>query len=367
MIHLALYGCGRRTRQLLDALRSDDFYCVHACYDIDPAASESMVKEYGGSVCKSSSELLSFPGVDAFLISLNPLCQASALRETIPARKPIFIEKPVAFTGREAHELAVMADEYFVPVQVGFMRRYLPECVALFDYLKRNDPGRLFSVSGDWFHHGEGVSLYFQRHDPGNFRLKMSQIPFHCVHMLDVLLAVGGPSRRVTSQTVSGISGQLSPSPDDFMSQFEFANGGNGRFHYTRMSYFGAIGYQFHFENCSIKMNNNDTGYQLQIYPRPRFMTSRIGPTPDDRKTFLSHYDKNCQPMIFNYPAGEAAHTENIMYDFVRMVRDGVPPEANLHVAARVQGLAEAMELSGALKKSIELDEFGCPVLPEEK
>ena len=363
MIKLALYGCGNRTKQLLDALRSDEFYCVHAVFDINTEAAESLVKEYGGKVCKSKEELISFPEVDAFLISLNPLYQATALKEVLPARKPVFIEKPVAFTGKEAHELAVMADEYGVPVQVGFMRRYLPECVGLFDFLKRNDPGKLVSIECDWFHHGEGVEMYHKKHEPNNFRLKMSQIPFHGVHMLDIMLAVGGPVKRVTSQSIYGITGIASASPDDLMSMVEYDNGGNGRFHYTRMSYCGAMGYGFHFENYTIKMNNNPEGYQLQIYPRPRFMTSKVGPTPDKKETFLNYYNKNCTPMIFNYPSGNNMHTENIMYDFVRMVRDKVPPEANLHVAARVQGLAEAMELSGKLKKTIELDEFGCPVV----
>ena len=362
MIKLALYGCGNRTKQLLDALRADDFYCVHSVYDINRDAAEKLVNEYGGRICESKEDLIACPDVDAFLISLNPLYQATALKEVLPARKPVFIEKPVAFTGKEAHELAVMADEYRVPVQVGFMRRYLPECVALFDFLKRNDPGKLVSIECDWFHHGEGVSLYFQKHDPDNFRLKMSQIPFHCVHMLDIMLAVGGPITSVSSLSVTDRSDQLSPSPDDLMSQVKYANGGNGRFHYTRMSYFGAIGYQFHFENYSIKMNNNAVGYQLEIYPRPRFMTSKVGPTPDKKEGFLSWYNKNCSPMVFNYPSGNNMQTENIMYDFVRMVRDKVPPEANLHVAARVQGLAEAMELSAKLGKTIQLDEFGCPV-----
>ena len=55
--------------------------------------------------------------------------------------------------------------------------------------------------------------------------------------------------------------------------------------------------------------------------------------------------------------------SENIMYDFVKTVRDGAPVAANLRAAAKVQGFAEAMELSGKLGgKVIELDENGIPV-----
>ena len=45
----------------------------------------------------------------------------------------------------------------------GKISRYLPECVALFDYIKRNDPGRLVSIECDWFHHGEGVEMYHKK------------------------------------------------------------------------------------------------------------------------------------------------------------------------------------------------------------
>ena len=43
MIKLALYGCGNRTKQLLDALRSDEFYCVHAAFDVNMQAAEELV------------------------------------------------------------------------------------------------------------------------------------------------------------------------------------------------------------------------------------------------------------------------------------------------------------------------------------
>ncbi|MEA4823994.1 MAG: hypothetical protein VB111_07770 [Clostridiaceae bacterium] len=51
------------------------------------------------------------------------------------------------------------------------------------------------------------------------------------------------------------------------------------------------------------------------------------------------------------------------MYDFIRMVRDEVPPQANLRQAARVQGLAEAIEFSGKLEKPIDFTADGLPIL----
>ena len=362
MINLGLYGCGNRTKALLNTLINDNFYKVHAAYDLSRASAESLVDQFGGTVCNSAEELAGFSGVDAFLISLSPFAHAEALRQIIPAGKPVFIEKPVAFTGKEVLELAELADRHQVPVQVGFMRRYLPETIAALDYIRRNEPGRLFCVDCNWFHHGDTEMNFNLYHQPDNFRLKVSQIPFHCCHMLDVMLLAGGAVKRVESQLIK-ITERPYPSPDDLIANLEFANGANGRFHYSSMVYYGEMSYRFHFENYSIKMNAGQN--QLEIYRRPRFRTSQLGPHPQESKDFAlfnASYEQFCRPQTVNFSAPFPVSNENIMFDFVRMVRDGAAPEADLHAAARVQGLAEAIELSGRLGRPVELDEKGIPV-----
>ena len=77
----------------------------------------------------------------------------------------------------------------------------------------------------------------------------------------------------------------------------------------------------------------------------------------------LNSYEAFCRPDVTTFSQGLNAANENIMYDFVRMVRDGVPPEANLRQAARVQGLAEAIELSGKLGRPIDFTADGLPIL----
>ena len=47
MINLALFGCGRRTCQLLDALNQDEFYRVHAVYDLREESALNMVRQRG--------------------------------------------------------------------------------------------------------------------------------------------------------------------------------------------------------------------------------------------------------------------------------------------------------------------------------
>ena len=357
MFKLGLYGAGNRTRALLNALIQDRFYCVHAVYDLVPQSSESLAEKYGGKVCQSPEELIADPEIDAFMISLSPFAHAEALRKVIPLGKPVFVEKPVSFSAKEVRELAALAEQYRTPVQVGFMRRYLPQTLAALDFIKSNDPGRLLSVDCNWFHHGDTEMNYFLCHDPDNFRLKVSQIPYHCCHLLDIMLLVGGKIKEVSAITQK-VFDRPYPSPDDLIANIQFENGATGRFHYSSMVYYGEFSYRFHFENYSIKMDCGQN--QLEIFRRPRFRTSQFGVDPEGTTNFgqfNDSYEKSCYPQIINFQ-NLSQVTENIMYDFVRMVRDGVAPHADLYTAVRVQELAEAMERSGKEKRSFTPEEL---------
>ena len=363
MIRLGLYGCGKRTAALLDSLIQDNFYMVHAVFDLNRESAEKLAGKYGGTVCRSPEDLSGFQGIDAFLISLAPEAHAEALRKTIPAGKPVFVEKPVSFSAKEVLELAELAERFHVLVQVGFMRRYLPDAEAVLNYIAQNPPGRIYSVTGNWFHQGDMEINYWKRRDPDNFRLKISQIPFHCCHMLDLLLMFGGPASRVCSQMVRR-DDRPYPSPDDLIAVIEYRNGGNGIFHYSSSSYFGEISYRLNAEHYSIRMSIGEN--QVEIFPRPRFLTSQLGSNPDPAGEFFdfnSSYLRFRQPRILKLPSGIEFANEQIMYDFIRMVRDGIPPSADLRTAVHVQGLAEAIESSARLGKSVALTPDGIPVI----
>ena len=364
MIRLGLYGCGNRTKALLDSLIQDEFYKVHAAYDLRRESAAALVAQYGGTGCENADEFVAFEGIDAFFISLSPFAHAEALRQTIPVGKPVFVEKPVSFSVVEVLELAELAEKHHVPVQVGFMRRYLPESIAALNFIRDNDPGHLFCVDCNWFHHGDTEMNYCMTHRPDNFRLKVSQIPFHCCHMLDIMLLMGGKVKRVSSQLLKVIDRPY-PSPDDVVANIEFANGGNGRFHYSSMVYYGEISYRYHAENYSIKMNTGG-GQELSIYRRPRFKTSQLGRDPKgtiDGAKFNASYEAFCRPDTTTFSQSLNLANENIMYDFVRTVRDGVPSWADLRQAAAVQGLAEAIETGGKTRTPIDFDADGLPIL----
>ena len=365
MIKLGLYGCGNRTKALLNALRHDSFYTVHALYDLNPASAQALSQRFGGKICNTEEELFREKDVDAFMISLNPLAHKEVLAKVIPFGKPIFIEKPVAFSGEEVRELADLADKYHVPVQVGFMRRYLPSTLSALEYMKAHDPGKIYSIACNWFHTSLTETNFWTRKDPGNFRLQLSQIPYHTCHMLDIMCILGGPVREVNSLMIEETHREY-PSPNDLMGNITFASGINGHFHYSSTSYYYEWTYRFHAENYSIKLCV-EPYKDLEVFQKPRFITSQLGPDPDrkdhDFTSFNSYFHLHTRPYTVNYDTNNLMIAdENIMYDFVRMVRDGVPPWADLRAAVRTQGLAEALERSGREKCTVKMDPDGVPL-----
>jgi len=80
MIKLGLYGCGKRTKALLDSLCQDNFYKVQAAYDLNGESVASHTAAYGGRGC-NTPEVVKSIDVDAFLISLSPFAHADALRQ----------------------------------------------------------------------------------------------------------------------------------------------------------------------------------------------------------------------------------------------------------------------------------------------
>ena len=359
MFHLALYGCGNRTKALINSLILDKFYDIGALFDLNGKAMETMQAQFGGKICRTEEELLECRNIDAYLISLSPFAHEAALRKVIPLGKPVFVEKPVAFSSKTVLELAELADRYHTPVQVGFMRRYCPWNEAALEYQKTHDPGRLLCIKANWHHQGDTEMLHCLRNNPDNFRLKVSQISYHCCHALDVILQHGGKLKTLRADLLKVIDRPY-PSPDELLSTFEFQNGSLGGFHYSSMCYgFGEISYMIHAENYSIRIRGGVT----EISHRPKFETSRQGLD----NNCAAAYRINSSPTTLSFgDRTENTTTENIMYDFVRTVTEGVKPEADLYAALRVEGMAEAMEYSGYHGGiTLTMDELGCPIISE--
>lgn len=345
-VKLGLYGCGNRTRALLDALYGEDAYDVVSAFDIRAESTQSLCEKYGGKICRNAEEMLNVKGVEAVLISLDPFAHPEAFYRTVETGKPIFIEKPIAMTAAEAHRMMTTAQEKKISVHVGFLRRYESRHVAARKFMAEHDTGRLFSVVCNWHHAGETEMINCLNNAPDNFRLKVSQIPFHCCHALDVVRLYGGDVKAVNARGIKVVQ-RLYPSPDEVIATLQFAGGAIGYFHYSSMAYCGRIDYLIHTENYTIKYSPG-----LEIWQRP--------PTRQRRGEFLKDcrvaYNSNQGPNRYEFGC-DNDHTIDavIMRDFLNMVRDGTPSKVSIEDAYKVAELAEAIERSWQEQQEIKL------------
>lgn len=353
-IKLGLYGCGNRTKALLNAAKGEENFEVSFAYDIRKDATDQLCKEFGGIACSSSAELVEAKDIDAFIISLDPFSHPKAFFETIEAGKPVFIEKPIAMEAQRAYEMMVAAKEKNINVQVGFMRRFNPGVQAAFKYLRENDPGKILSVTCHWFHAGETEMINMLKNCPDNFRMKVSQIPFHCCHALDVMILLGGNIKNVTSRGLKVIDRPY-PSPDEVISSLEFENGAVGLFQYSSMAYMGGIDYLVHTENYTLAITTN----KLTVCARPKYkyqrenFSTKTGGFNDCRGS----YHKYTQPVEYNFPV--SSEDPQIMLSFLDCVRYGKAMIPTLEEAWRVADFAETIENSFKENKTINLPATG--------
>ena len=196
---------------------------------------------------------------------------------------------------------------------------------------------------------------------PDNFRLKVSQIPYHRCHQLDVIRTYAGEVRTVEALGIKWINLKY-PSPDNVVALFEFENGSIGNFHYSSMSYYQGGFFVVHYENYTLMFKN---GSGLEIWHRPPHRSQREGDTlfgrsaelnassrPDCRKT----YHSNIGPDKYTFGGGDhAVATALIMTDFLDAVRQGTPMSVTLEDGYKAAELADAIEMSYTQGRKIEL------------
>ena len=121
---------GRHAVNLADAVASAN---VAAIMDVDSARAEEIAARCGGAkVFADAEQLIAAPDVDAVVIAAPNQFHAGLTRSCIAAGKPVLCEKPLAADGEEARGVVdAEAGGGKRLVQVGFMRQYDPDHVAV--------------------------------------------------------------------------------------------------------------------------------------------------------------------------------------------------------------------------------------------
>jgi myo-inositol 2-dehydrogenase/D-chiro-inositol 1-dehydrogenase len=120
----------------------------------------------GIAVHRDLDSMLNAGGLDGVLVCVPTTLHLATVERIIASALPILAEKPLGLNSSEAGELARLASEAKVPLQVGFWRRFVPMLSALRTRIKVGELGSIYSVCCyQW--DGAPPSAYFRRNSGG--------------------------------------------------------------------------------------------------------------------------------------------------------------------------------------------------------
>ena len=119
---VAIIGVGRMGRlhaTILASLPEVDEVLVS---DADPDMARVVASEIGGRMCEDPDDAIA--GADAVAIASTTPTHASLIEKAVAAGRPVFVEKPLAFTLDESIAVVELVERTGAILQLGFQRRY---------------------------------------------------------------------------------------------------------------------------------------------------------------------------------------------------------------------------------------------------
>jgi predicted dehydrogenase len=146
-VGIGVIGAGRiaQAAHLPALARAHDAVLVGLC-DPSRALSEGVGQRYGVPGYTSIDDLLSNSHVEAVIVAVPDRLHLPLASRALNAGKHVLVEKPLAGTLDEAEELAALAAQTGLKLQVGAMKRYDPG-VQFAAEAARNSIGRILSAS----------------------------------------------------------------------------------------------------------------------------------------------------------------------------------------------------------------------------
>jgi predicted dehydrogenase len=145
MINWGIIGCGNVTEvksgPAFNKVRDSKLVAVmrrNAILAEDYARRHNVPKFYS-----KASDLINDKDINAVYIATPPESHAEYALEAIKARKPVYIEKPMAVNYSECLKINKAAEKYRVPVFVAYYRRALPGFLLVKDLIESGSIGKV--------------------------------------------------------------------------------------------------------------------------------------------------------------------------------------------------------------------------------
>ncbi len=337
---IGLLGCGLISQFAhLAALRKASGIGFAAVCDVAEDLAREIARRYGVPLWYSDLDrFLADSGIDAVLIATADHDHVAHAIRCLRAGKHVLVEKPLGIGIEECQELASVAEETGLKVQVGNMKRYDPGIEFARRFICSRMGGR-FSVSG-WYCDTEvrpqmQASLrlpvlrspHQKSFDPvfKNDR-KVYKLMTHGNHLVNTLRYLGGEIAAVQA-TLAAKNQDLS-----WHGLLEFTDGAKGHFELTTAVKMDWLeGFRVHGERGSV---------EIESYLPFEGRASRVRVFDAERREYTSPITPDSDPY------------ERQIEAFARAIQHDQP------VTPDVYDGIEDMRVLSAIRKSVEINEW---------
>jgi len=149
-VGVGFIGAGRWAPVLAEAVgRARDFR-IEGCCDTSLDAAQRFVAQYGGRAFESLDAMLEDDSIEAVIVVTPNDRHAAAVEAAAAYRKPVFVEKPVASTSKDAQRIRKVVASSGISVSVGHCARRLKGIRRLRAMVESGELGDVVLVEGNY-------------------------------------------------------------------------------------------------------------------------------------------------------------------------------------------------------------------------
>lgn len=143
---IAVIGAGAMGRNHLRVLHELDRAELVALADADESTAQKSARRFNIPYYTDHKELLDATKPDAVIVAVPTALHREVVLDAISHGVHVLVEKPIASTVDEGHELMKAAKDAGVILAVGHIERYNPAIVELYKRLRAGELGRVFKM-----------------------------------------------------------------------------------------------------------------------------------------------------------------------------------------------------------------------------
>jgi predicted dehydrogenase len=224
VITAAIVGLGRWGQTLVRSVQAkSDRLRFTTAISRDPARVRDFTARHRLAVVGSFDPVLADPAIDAVVLATPHTQHVAEVIAAAKAGKAVFCEKPLALSRADAERAVAACREAGVVLGIGTDKRYFP---ALAEVARIADSGTLGPLLHVEAHFSNEVAAGFAAWRDAFEETPAGGMTGTGIHMLDALVRVAGPIRRIHAQMLSR---KPSPDPHDSLAvMLEFTSGVGG-------------------------------------------------------------------------------------------------------------------------------------------